>query len=229
MGRPRVGFVFGTTRLRANAIGRDLSLLQCSKLIERVACRFFLPRVIVRNAVLTAERLLPDTKAHGVTVPAVSAYSLLHACRSARIFHVGFDELLKAFSEAGHEINARQLLRVGSESSLPLPAVKPEALAQGAVARLRSDIAIQSRIKGANLDEAEYFVSLVEVARAMATDASTMGGFSPRTVAAASVYLASRRLGPKVIRQKEAAESLGIAEYTVREFCRKFVRSREAR
>jgi len=226
---PNAGYVFGVTRLRANAIGRDLSSIRCSRLIERVSCRFLLPRGIVQNAIQTAGRLLPDSRMYRVAMPAISAYSLLYACRSAGIFHVGFGDLQKAYSETGHTVSRSQLLRIGRESSLPLPAIKAEGLVQRAVARLRSDAAVLDRIKRANLDECRYFASLLEAARETAEDAGGLGGFNPKTLAAGSVWLAALSLGPKVITQREAAEALGIAEYTVREFCSKFRKQQEAK
>jgi transcription initiation factor TFIIIB Brf1 subunit/transcription initiation factor TFIIB len=43
-------------------------------------------------------------------------------------------------------------------------------------------------------------------------------GCNPRTIAAGSVYLASREVAPKVVTQREVAEIAGMAEYTIREF-----------
>ena len=226
---PKAGHVFGVTRLRANAIGRDLSSIKCSRLIERVSCRFLLPKGIVQNAIQTAGRLLPDMRMYRVAMPGISAYSLLYACRSAGISHIGFSDLQKAYSETGHRVSRSQLLRIGRESSLPLPAIRAEGLVQRAVAKLQSDVAVLAQIKRANLDEGRYFASLLEAARRTAEDAGGLGGFSPKTVAAGSIWLAALSIGPKVIRQREAAEALGIAEYTVREFCSKFRKQQEAR
>jgi len=227
--RPQTGYVFGVARLRANSIGRDLSLLQCSSLIVRVSGRFFLPKAIVQNAIQIAEKLLPDKKVFRVTMPAISAYSLLHACRSAGITHVGFDDLLRAFLDAGHRITKSQMLRVGRESAIPLPAIRPEALVVRAVAKIQSEATITNRLKKAGLNEGRFFAKLLEVARTTATDLSSLGGFNPRTVAACSVYVAAFRLGPRVMTQREAAEALGIAEYTVRELCGRFRKQEEAR
>lgn len=229
MSGSQVGCVFGTTKLRANCIGRDLLLLQSSTLITRVANRFFLPKGIIKNAVLTSERLLPYRKLYHVTAPAISAYSLFHSCRSAGISHVGFDELLKAFSEAGHRITTSQLLRIGSESPLPLPAIRPEALVGRVVTRLQSNVAVAERVRKARLNECSYFANLLQGAKAIATELGELGAFSPKTIAACSVYLAGMRIGPKTINQREAAETLGIAEFTVRELCSRFRKRKEAR
>jgi transcription initiation factor TFIIIB Brf1 subunit/transcription initiation factor TFIIB len=223
------GRVFGASRLRPDAIGRDASLIQCSGLTERVASRFLLPKGVVKSAVLTAARLLPGRKVYRATVPAISAYSLLHACRSAGISRIRLSDLLKAYTEAGHCVSKSQLLRIGRESSLPLPAVRPEDLIPHVVAKLQSDAAITRRIKGANLEERWYFAKLLEEARTTVTGARGLGGFSPRTLAAGSVYLACLRVGPKVVRQREVAEAIGIAEYAVREFCSRYRKQEEAR
>ena len=226
---PKAGYIFGVSKLRANAIGRDISSIKCSRLIERVSCRFSLPRGVVQNAIQTAGRLLPNRRMYRVAMPGISAYSLLYACRSAGISHVDFGDLQKAYSETGHMVSRSQLLRIGRESSLPLPAIRSEGLVQRAVARLQSYSLVLDRVKRANLDEGRYFASLLEAAGKTAEDASGLGGYSPKTVAAGSVWLAALSLGPKVIRQREAAETLGIAEYTVREFCGKFRKQQEAK
>ena len=226
---PQAGYVFGVTGLRANTIGRDLSSIRCSRLIERVSCRFLLPRGIVQNAIQTAGRLLPNRRMYRVSMPGVSAYSLLYACRSAGVSHVGFSDLQKAYYETGHMVSRSQLLRIGRESSLPLPAIRTEGLVQRAVAKLQSDVPVLDRIKRANIDEGRYFANLLDAARRTAEETGGLGGFNPKTVAAGSVWLAALSLGPKAIRQREAAEALGIAEYTVREFCSKFRKQQEAR
>jgi len=43
-------------------------------------------------------------------------------------------------------------------------------------------------------------------------------GCNPRTIAAGSVYLASREVEPRAVTQREVAEIAEMAEYTVREF-----------
>ncbi|MDG6926683.1 MAG: hypothetical protein JRN09_09035 [Nitrososphaerota archaeon] len=46
-----------------------------------------------------------------------------------------------------------------------------------------------------------------------------VNGFSPRTVAAGSVYEASLAISQRMFSQRKAGETLGMAEYTVRDFC----------
>ena len=216
------GPVFGQFRLKPNVIGlgRDGPVLCCSGLIERVSGRMMLPKGIVENAVVTARRLLPGRKAYRATVPAISAYALLYACRSAGITHIGYREILAAYSDAGHRIGGAQLLRIGIESSISLPQSSLEDLVRAAVRRLRANEKVNERLDHAKFGAQAYFARLFELAKEIAARSSAMGGFNPRTVAAGSVYLANLSIGPKkLVRQKEAAETLGMSEYTIREFC----------
>jgi transcription initiation factor TFIIIB Brf1 subunit/transcription initiation factor TFIIB len=198
-------------------------------LTERVSGRLMLPKGVVENAILTARKLLPGRKAYGATAPAISAYSLLYACRSAGITHIGYREILSAYSDVGHRVGKSQLFRIGMESSLSLPNSSVDDLVRGAVRRLQSKGEVVERLREAKLDRPAYFARLFELAKEIAAEASKFGGLSPRTVAAGSVYLASLRMGPKVVRQREAAETLGMAEYTIREFCIRARKQMEAR
>lgn len=221
--------VFGQARLRPNIIGRDRIELSCSGLIERVSGRMMLPKGIVDNALVTARRLLPGRKVYCATVPAISAYALLYACRSAGITHIGYREILSAYSDAGHRVGMAQLLRIGIESSLSLPHSSLEDLVRATVRRLQANERMIERLNQAKFDTQAYFAKLFELAKKIAVESSTMGGLSPRTVAAGSVYLASLGIGPKMVTQREAAETLGMAEYTIREFCIRARKYMEAR
>ena len=67
-------------------------------------------------------------------------------------------------------------------------------------------------------DPGQYFRRLLEAAQEVVAQVHGLRGTNPRTEAAAAVYLASRKMGPKVLTQKQVAEALQVAEYTVREF-----------
>jgi transcription initiation factor TFIIIB Brf1 subunit/transcription initiation factor TFIIB len=213
------GSVFGQARLRPNIVGRNRVELSCSGLIERVSGRMMLPKGIVDNALVTARRLLPGRKSYRATVPAISAYALLYACRSAGIAHIGYREILAAYSDAGHRVGGPQLLRIGIESSFSLPHSSLEDLVRAAVRRLQANEEVIERLDQAKLGAQAYFARLFELAKEIAVRSSAMGGLNPRTVAAGSVYLANLSIGPKIVRQREAAETLSMAEYTIRDFC----------
>jgi transcription initiation factor TFIIIB Brf1 subunit/transcription initiation factor TFIIB len=215
------GPVFGLGRINPNVIGRGGPMLTCSLLTNRVAERLSLPKSVAESANITAGRLLPGRKACGASIYAISAYSLLHACRSAGIAHISHREILSAYADAGHRIGRAQLMRIGLDSPVRLPHANKEELVRAVVARLQSSERVAARLKDGNLDPKEYFTTLLELAKEMAAGCSDLKGFSPRTVAAGSVYLAARTVSRKTFTQREAGEALGMAEYTVREFvCR---------
>jgi len=215
------GPAFGLGRINPNIVGRGGPLLTCSLLTNRVGERLSLPKSVVENANITAGRLLPSRKAYGATIYAISAYSLLHACRSAGIAHVSYREILRAYAEAGRRVGRAQLMRIGLDSPVRLPHADREELVRAVVARLQSNEHVAARLREENLDPKEYFTTLLELAKEVAAGCSDLRGFSPRTVAAGSVYLAARTVSRKTFTQREAGEALGMAEYTVREFvCR---------
>ena len=202
-----------------NIIGRGGPLLTCSQLTERVSERLMVPKSVVQNANMIARRLLPGKETYGVTVSAISAYSLLHACRSAGIAHISHKEILAAYTDAGYRVGKSHLLRIGLESTLPLPQASTAELVRAAVCKLQSSERIAARLRKANLNPKTYFTRLFELAKEVVESAERRG-FSPRTVAAGSVYVASLAMSSKkTFTQREAGETLGMAEYTVREFC----------
>jgi transcription initiation factor TFIIIB Brf1 subunit/transcription initiation factor TFIIB len=212
---------FGLGRIKPNAIGRGGPMMTCSLLTKRVAERLSLPKSVVESADITAGKLLPSRKECGASIYAISAYSLLHACRAAGIAHISHREIVKAYSDAGHKVGRSQLMRIGLDSPVRLPHADKEELVRAVVARLQSSERVAARLKEEHMDPKEYFTTLLELAKEMAAECSDLRGFSPRTVAAGSVYLAARAVSVKTFTQREAGDALGMAEYTVREFvCR---------
>ena len=212
------GAAFGWAKLMPNIVGRGGPMLTCSGLTNRVAERLALPKSIAQSADITARRLLPHREAYEATIPSISAYSLLYACRSAGIAHISHREVLKAYTDGGYRVGKSELLRIGLESGMPLPHPTPEDFVRAAIGMLQSSEKVAARLKRENLDPIAYFTRLFELAKEVAKS-SDLNGFSPRTIAAGSVYVASLGISPRIFSQREAGETLGMAEYTVRDFC----------
>jgi transcription initiation factor TFIIIB Brf1 subunit/transcription initiation factor TFIIB len=87
------------------------------------------------------------------------------------------------------------------------------------LSRLQSSKGVVARLRRRNVDPKTYFKRLLELARKVAAQSGDLTGLSPRTVAAGSVYVASLAVSAKTFTQREAGETLGMAEYTIREFC----------
>jgi len=213
------GPAFGWARLQPNIIGRGKPDLTCSMLTDRMAEKLGLPKSIAQAANVTAGRLLTQRKAYGWTIPSISAYSLLHACRAAAIVHISHREVLQAYSAAGYRVRKSDLLRIGLESGIPLPHPTSQDFVRAVIARIQASRKVAERLTKAGADHNNYFASLFELSKELARASNQSNGFNPRTIAAGSVYLASVTMSPKTITQKDAAETLGIKEYTVREYC----------
>jgi len=213
------GAAFGWAKLMPNLVGRGGPLPTCSALTNRIAERLSLPKSIAQSADITARRLMPHREAYQATIPSISAYSLLFACRSAGIAHISHREILQAYTDGGYRVGKSELLRIGLESGMHLPHPTLEDFVKAAIGRLQSSERVAERLRKAEVDQKDYFTTLFERAKELVTLAAEPNGFNPRTVAAGSVYLASASMSPKTISQREAAETLGIKEYTVREYC----------
>src|SRR5206468_5441126 len=87
-------------------------------------------------------------------------------------------------------VGRSQLIQLGLESPMPLPQANPEMLVGAAVSRLQANETLAARLRKANLDPKAYFARLFELAKEVAIESSELRGFSPRTVATGSVYLA---------------------------------------
>jgi len=213
------GPAFGAAKLNPNIIGRGGPLLACSQITERIAERLGLPRSVVLQAELVARKLLPGRRACRGTIPGISAYSLLYACRSAGIAHISHKDIIAAYTEARYRVGRAQLLRVGIYAPLGLPRSSVEELMKTVLGKLQSSEKVAAKLRKANLDPKAYFARVFELAKEIAAQTADLWGFNPRTIAAGSVYLASTTVASRIFTQSDAGQALGMAEYTVREFC----------
>jgi len=152
-------------------------------------------------------------------VPTVSAYCLLSACRTGGVHHVSAKSVLKAHDDLGHKVTWSGIFRLCLESRVPLLPADPAGMIPTVVACLESNKDVLWRLGRNGVEPHTYFRRLLEVSPAVVTRLRGLRGWSPRTVAVSSVYLASREMPNKGITQREAAETLDMAEYSVREFC----------
>lgn len=215
----------GYAKRLSDNIGLDQAEWNCSVLTRRVADKLALPAFVRENAVALSGKMLAEAReTRGATrrrtsVPAISAYALLSACRSAGMDHVGSKTVLRTYTDLGHNVTRSRLLWLGTQGKVPLRPADPAALLRTVVAALESNGAIAKKLAKNGIEPRPYFRRLLQTSQAIVEAIRTMGeGRSPRTLTAGSVYLASREAGPKVVTQKEVAEALGVAEYTVREF-----------
>ena len=215
----------GYAKRVSDHMGEDGAAWNCSAMIERVAEKLSLPAFVRENAVVLSRKMLADRKSgepkqrNRATVPAISAYALLAACRDARIDRVSAKSIMQAHTDLGHKVTKSKLLRLGMESQVPIRPADPATLLQTVVSRLESNEVVAGRLEKNGVERPQYFRQLLQASQTIVGEVrARMPGSSPRTVAASSVYMAAREIGPRAVTQKEAAETMGVAEYTIREF-----------
>ena len=214
----------GFAKLLSDNMGVDGGERNCKAIIRMVADRLALPSFVRDNAAALSEKLLAESRARGkgrrTALAAISAYSILSATRAAGMDHVGSGTILRAFADMGHRVSKSALLKMGLDSKAPFRPADPKALLRTVMAGLESNEAVLKRLQKEGFEPGPYFRSLLQEALAVlgAMD-GLKDGRNPRTVAAGSVYIASRRVAPRAVMQREVAESVGVTEYTIREFC----------
>src|SRR5208337_1887962 len=105
---------------------------------------------------------LTQREAYGATIPSISAYSLLYACRAAGVVHVSHREVLKAYTDGGYRVRKSDLLKLGLESGLHLPHPSKDDFVRAAVATLQSSVRIAARLRKSEADPKVYFTTLFE-------------------------------------------------------------------
>ena len=218
----------GFAKLISDNMGVDQAAWNCKATIRRVADRLSIPAFVRDNAMALSEKMLADSRENGhaggrrTSVPTISAYALLSACRAAGMDHVGSRSILQAHVDMGHRVTKSALLQMGLESKTPYRAADPAALLRTVMGGLESNGAVLKRLKKRGVEPGPYFRRLLVASQTALDSVRRAGeGRNPRTIAAVSVYLASLAIAPKVVTQKEVAEIVGVAEYTVRDFCGK--------
>src|SRR3989449_6671903 len=182
----------GRVKRLSDHMGEDQAVWHSTAMIERVAGRLSLPAFVRQSAVALSEKMLADRKKnegpgrrHRVTVPAISTYALLSACRAAGVDHVSAKSILTAFTDLGHRVTKSNLLRLGTESQVPFRSANPAALLQTAVNGLESNPAVAERMKKQGGEPRQYFRRLLQASSALVRELRGLKeGTSPRTIAA---------------------------------------------
>jgi len=215
----------GHAKRISDNMGQDQTAWLCASIIKRAADRLSLPTFVSDSAVVLAEKILAAGRAnqepgrHRTSVPAISAYALLCASREAGMDRISSKALLQTYVDMGHRVTKSTLLKLGIESPVPLRPADPASLLRTVVSGLESNEAVKEKLAKNNIEPGPYFRRLLQASQAIVNAIRSMEeGRNPRTVAAGAVYMASMEVGPRAATQREVAEIIGIAEYTIREF-----------
>ena len=213
----------GFAKLLSDTMGVDTTERNCAAMIRRVADRLAIPHFVMGNAMTLSRKILESTPQGGGRrrkVAATCAYALLAACREAGLAHVNIKAIFQAFADMGHPVSKSSLFQLGLESPVSLRPSDPKALLRTVMAGLESNEAVLKRLKKDGFEPGPYFRGLLQASQTVLAAMDGMkDGRNPRTVAAGSVYIASRKMAPRAVMQREVAETVGVTEYTIREFC----------
>ena len=194
-------------------------IYSCAKLMERICEKLELPKSVVGESVAIAKCVIEMRKEHGeITIAAVSAYSIINACKRLRVTRVGVREIMEAHGNLGYRVKASVIIKISIDSSVKTGPRMAEEYLGNVLVHLRQSLAGDGEVP------AGYFNTLYEAARIALenADGPSRGGHNPRALAATAVYagemaLSSSEGRKKIVSQREIAACVGVAEYTVRE------------
>jgi transcription initiation factor TFIIIB Brf1 subunit/transcription initiation factor TFIIB len=208
--------------------GRDEgSDVACARLIERVGEKLCIPRVVLLGAASTASKVLSTTNSsRRITVAAVSAYSLISACRVAGIASVSVRDIIDAHLALGKKLSLSSIIQLTLESPVRTYALGPEAYLSRVIARLSANRRLPDRLSREGVHLAGYLRQLRESGKEVLelAEGTEMLGKRPCALAASAIYSAEVVLSTcegrsRRITQREAAECGDTSEYTVRDQC----------
>lgn len=201
----------------------DSSIYTCAKMIERVCEKLSIPKIVMGQAMIIAKKLFEiKDSINDVNVASISAYSVITACKIEGVTSVGVREIIDAHRMLGKKVKVSALISLSLDSPMKNAARRAEDYLKRVIMRLSSDQRIIAKIEGK--DKNSYFIELYEIAKEVLTmiEGYMRGGHNPCALAATTVYtseviLSSIDSRKRIITQRDVAQCINVAEYTVRE------------
>jgi len=199
----------------------------CDRIISRVGEKLFLPRVVLEEASAVARTILSSNRCHRrVTLAALSAFSLVTACKVEGVTSVSVREIISAHVALGRRVNSSSFIQLALESPIKILPRRPEDYISRVLARLSWDQRLSERLRSERAQQTNYFKELRETAKELLSEVKPeeLSGRRPCALAAAAIYsaevaLASKESRMKRLTQRLLAECGDSAEYTIREQC----------
>jgi len=205
----------------------DGPLEACERIVARVGEKLFLPRLVQEEASAIARTILSSRQSsRRITLAAVSAFSLVAACRVERVTSVSVREIISAHAALGRRVNSSSFIQIALESPIKVVPRRPEEYLSRVLARLSSDGGLSEVLKSEGVSQTSYFNSLRESAKELLScvGPEELSGRRPCSLAAAAIYSAELAMAAhdsrnKRLTQRLLAECGDSAEYTIREQC----------
>jgi transcription initiation factor TFIIIB Brf1 subunit/transcription initiation factor TFIIB len=199
------------------------SLYSCIKTIERVCEKLLLPKIVMGHAIIISKKIL-SSKECDVNTAAISAYSIIAACKMEKVTNVGMREIIDAHKALGRKFNVSSLVKLYLDSPIKQMPRNPSDYVTRVITKLLSNAEIERGIASSSISKFHYFRKISSMALGLIEEAKEVGigGHNPCAVAATAVYAAEYLLSEiekrkKLITQRDVAVSVNVAEYTVRE------------
>ena len=199
----------------------------CDRIIGRVAEKLFLPRVVSDEASAVARTVLSGYQCRRrITLAALSAFSLVAACRVEGVTSVSVREIISAHAALGRRVNSSSFIQLALESPIRIQPRKPEDYLSRVLARLSRNDRLSTMLRSEGASQTSYFNALRGVAKELLSGVrpDELSGRRPCALAAAAIYSAEVALATiekrgKRLTQKLLSECGDAAEYTIREQC----------
>jgi len=199
----------------------------CGRMVARVGEKLFLPKVVQEDAAAVARTILAKRQGgRRITLAAVSAFSLIAACRVEGITSVSVREIISAHAAMGRRVNTSSFIQIALDSPIKVMPRRPEDYISRVLARLSSDRGLSQRLMSDEVSQTAYFNALREAAKELLSDVgeNVLTGRRPCSLAAAAIYsaeltMAARESRRRRLTQRLLAECGDAAEYTIREQC----------
>lgn len=222
------GSTFGYLKTISDSASKESgSASECRKLIERVGEKLNLPRGVFVEASGIAKKVLAAAPPRHRTSPAaVSAYSIIAACRVLGVASVSAREVLEAHADQGHPVTSAAIMRLSMDSPFRTQPRGPSDYVVMVLARLSTLERLAARLRRDGIRPTVYINSLRETAVSLLNlvDGTLTGGRRPSALAASAVYSAELVLSnsegrKRRLTQRDVSACGDAAEYTVREQC----------
>ena len=116
---PDASSSFKYLKLVSDFVGKGESCVySCAKMIERVCEKLSTPKIVVSQSMVIANKVFELRKRNEITVAAISAYSIITACKIEGITSVGVKEVVEAHRALGRRVKATALIQISLDSPI---------------------------------------------------------------------------------------------------------------
>ncbi|MHA2252616.1 MAG: hypothetical protein ACXAD7_19795 [Candidatus Kariarchaeaceae archaeon] len=163
------------------------------------------------------------------------ALCLLQAIREAeKKAPIRFSEVINAFSDNGHRVTNKNILRLARDLGFSLSPIKrkPEDYVERIASQIRNNQEINKKLQSRNLVPEQYESVLIMLSQKFLEklDRKDRGGVQPYPFSISIMYLADRALAKSmkrkpILTQKLLAKAADSAEFTIRDHVYRFLGS----